>query len=63
MKVLIAGLLVAASVAVVSAPVSAAPVRSDATQVSSFQTVAYHGRHHRHKVCVMRRHHRVCSWR
>ena len=63
MKVILAGLIAAASMVAVSAPVSAAPARTEVQPVTaSFQTVALH-RHHRHKVCVMRHHHRVCSWR
>ena len=65
MKVLIAGLFVAASVAAVSAPASAAPTQSRAPSVSAqFETVAYgRHRHHRQQVCVMRHHHRVCHYR
>lgn len=64
MKLLLAGLFVAASVAAVSAPASAAPARSGGTQVTAgFETVAYHRHHRRHKVCFVRHHHRVCRWR
>jgi hypothetical protein len=63
MKLAITALIAAVSLAGAVAPASAEAARQEVRPDTLLKTQYHRPFHHRHRVCVMRHHRRICSWR